>query len=459
MTASEDLARFIAGLTYQDLPEDVTNAAKRLLVDTLGVAIAGSTSPQGLAVQSMLRETAGPEEAVALGTRLNTSRLNAALGNGVFIRSMELEDTSEESFLHSSAGTIGASLALAEHQRCTGQELLTAIALGYEVSVRVARAVSPCHYMMGYHPAGTCGSFGAAAAASKLMGLTESQIAFALGIAGLQAAGLFQTPDPAWQYLTTVNAGRSAHLGVTAALLARHGFPGSPQIFEAPYGFCAMHSDTFDPTLITEGLGANYLMSSVGLKLYPASRTTHSSIAAAILLKDQHHIDPEAISRVVVKGFSGAIERGEKSNPQTALQAQGSQNFTVSVALTRGKFGLDDVSPEVLQEPAIQRLMPKFSIMVDPDLEEERVRHPSKWPAVVEVYMEDGTSYSQRVDSPPGSALNPATVQEIEDKYLSLATRVLPERQARDLWQMVERLEQQEDLVPFVRLWEAPLQT
>ena len=127
--------------------------------------------------------------------------------------------------------------------------------------------------------------------------------------------------------------------------------------------------------------------------------------------------------------------------------------------MTRGKFGLDDVSPEVLQEPAIQRLMPKFSIMVDPDLEEERVRHPSKWPAVVEVYMEDGTSYSQRVDSPPGSALNPATVQEIEDKYLSLATRVLPERQARDLWQMVERLEQQEDLVPFVRLWEAPLQT
>ena len=251
MSVSEELAGFIGGLKYDDLPSDVVAVTKGFLADSLGVAIGGAVSKQGHAIQAFLREIGGPEEATVLGTRLRTSRLQAALGNGVLMRALELEDTFEEGFFHSAPGTIGAALALVEHQRCTGKELLTAIVLGYEVGVRISRSISPSHASKGYHPTGTCGSFGATVAAAKLIGLTESQTTSALGIAGLQAAGLMQSSDPSWRYLTAINGGRAAQLGVTAALLARNGFESNARIFEAADGFSAMHADAFDNAVIT----------------------------------------------------------------------------------------------------------------------------------------------------------------------------------------------------------------
>ena len=456
MTASEALAEFAASLKYDDLPGNVVAATKRFLIDTLGVGIGGATSLQGQAMQRYLQDTKGPEEATVIGTRLRTDRLQAAFGNGVLIRCLEMEDTLEEAFLHSAPGTIGATLALAEHRRCTGKELLTAVALGYETSVRVGHAVSPSHGERGFHASGTCGSFGATAAASKLLGLTEPQIASALGIVGLQAAGILQGEDPAWRYLTAVDGGRAAHLGVTAALLARNGFPGSPQIFEAPYGFCAMHTDSFDVSRITDGLASEYRMPGVGIKLFPSSRPTHAGTAAAIILKERHNIDPEAIAEVVLKGYSGAMDHGDRPNPASELDAQGSQQYPASVALLRGKYTIDDVSAQSLRNPAIQRLMSKFRVMSDPELNEHRRRHPSTWPTVMEVRMNDGTTYSERVDSPPGSALNPPTHQQLLDKYRTISSRVLPAGQAQDLWDMVDRLENEDDLSRFNRLWEAP---
>lgn len=457
MTASEELASFITRLTYDDLPSGVVTATKRFLTDTLGVGLSGSTSAQGQAIQSFLADAGGPEEATVIGTRLKTSRLNAALANGIHIRAREMEDTFEQAFFHSGPGAIGGPLALVERERPTGKELLTAVAVGYEVGVRIAISVSPSHAVRRYHATGTCGSFGAAAAIAKLMGMTEPQIVSALGIAGLQAAGVMQGVDPAWRYLTGIDGGRAAHLGITAALLARHGFPASPDIFEAPYGFCAMHADTFDASLITRGLGTDYMMPSVGIKLFPASRPTHASISAGIMLRESHNIDPEEIAEVSVRGISGAMISGNKPDPESELDAQGSQQYTVSVALTRGNFTLEDVTPEAVTEPAIRRLMGKFTVAPDPDLDAERLRDLSTWPTVVEVRMNDGTNYSQRVVSPPGSAQNPPSPQQLEDKYMYLTTRVLPEQQARDLWNMVGRLDQQNDLASFIRLWELPV--
>ena len=456
MTASEDLARFTTDLKFEDIPPHVVAASKRFLIDTLGVALSGAVSAQGEAVQGYLREIGGPEEATVLGTRLRVGRMQAALGNGIQIRARELEDTFEEGFMHGAPGAIGAPLALIERHPCTGKELLTAIALGYEVSTRVSRAVSPSHANRGYHPTSTCGVFGATAAAGRLLGLTEPQIGSALGIAGLQAAGIMQSSDPAWRYLTAIDGGRAAHLGVTAALLALHGFPGSPQIFEAPYGFCAMHADEFDPELITKDLGTDYVMPEVGIKMYPASRPTHPSISAGSILKERHNIDPEEISEVVITGFAEAMDMGNKPNPQSELDAQGSQQYLVSVALTRGNYTLEDVSPQAVEEPEIRKLMAKVKLMPDPELDQERLRQPSKWPTQVEVRMVDGSTYTERVDYPPGSAGNPPTPDQLRDKYISLATQVVPEGQAREMWGLVHRLDEFDDVGRLVNLWQAP---
>ena len=346
MTYSEHLARFIGRLTYNDLPPNVVAAAKRLLIDTLGVGIGGTNSKQWQAVESLLREIGGPEEATVLGTRLRVSRTQAALGNGVLIHALNMEDTLDQAMVHTGRGTIGASLALAEHQRCTGKELLTAIVAGYEVTVRIATAVYPSLISRGFHPPGTCGSFGATAAAAKLMGLTEPQTTAALGITGLQAVGIRQGKDLVAPYLMSLNAGRAAQLGMTSALLAKHGFPGSLQIFEAPDGFCATHADSFDLSLITKGLGTEYLMPSVGIKLYPSGRPTQAAISAAAQLKLRHSVDPEAVAEVVVRrGLPAAMDVENKPNPQTELEAQISLQYMVAVALTRGNYTIQDLIP------------------------------------------------------------------------------------------------------------------
>ena len=456
MTISEELAQFITGLSYEDLPEDVVASTKRYLIDTMGAALSGAISVQAQAMESFLGEIAGTEEATVIGTRHRTSRLDAALANGVIIRARELEEDDDVSSMHSAPGSIGGTLALIEHHRPTGRELLTAIALGYEVAIRIARSVSPSHALKGYHATGTCGSFGATAATGKLMGLSESQMVAALGIAGLQAAGVSQTPEPAWRYLTGIDGGRAAHLGMTAALLARSGFPGSPQILEAPYGFCAMHADSYDLSMITRGLGTDYVMPNVGMKLYPASRTTHAVISAGILLKNEHDIDPEAIESVEVRGIAISMVHGNKPHPHTELEAQGSQQYTMSVALTRGNFTLEDVTMKALQDPDIERLMAKFTVIADPEKDEERIRRPGTWPMEAKVRMNDGTTYTQSVDFPPGTVSNPATPQQLEDKYIAVTSGVLPERQARELWDIVDRLDLENDLASFVRLWQPP---
>ena len=457
MSYSEDLARFIGGLTYDELPPNVVDASKRLLIDTIGVGIGGTKSEEWRPLEGLLRDLGGPEEATVLGTRLRTSRLQAALGNAVLMHALNMEDTLDQAMVHTGPGTIGASLALVEHQGCTGKELITAIAVGYEVNVRIASAVYPSLSTRGFHPSGTCASFGATAAAAKLMGLTESQIAAALGLAGLQAAGLRQGADPFAPFLMSFNAGRAAHLGMTSALLARHGYPGSLQIFEAPYGFCATHTDSFDPTLITNGLGTEYLMPKVGIKLYPSGRPTQATIASVAHLKQLHNIDPEAVAEVVVKrGFPAEMDVENRPNPQTQFEAQVSLQYMVTVVLTTGNYALEDLRAQALEDPAFRRLMAKVKVTADPELEEERVRDPSKWPTVVDVHMNDGTTRSHKMDFAPGSSLDSVTPQQLSDKYRSLVAGVLPERQAQELWSMVERLETASGLAQFYRLWEAP---
>ena len=455
MTISQELARFIVNTEYEDLPSGVVAAAKRFLIDTLGLGIGGAATAQGRAIGTFLGETGGPPEATVIGTRLRVGRLQAALGNGTLMRALELEDTLEEAFFHSAPGAIGSTLALLERHPCPGRELLAAVAVAYEVGVRIARSVSPSHANRGYHPTGTIGSFSAAAASARLLGLDETQTAHALGIAGLQAAGIMQSSDPAWRYLTSINGGRAAHLGVSAALMARSGFPGADDIFEGPLGFCAMHSDATDLAAITDGLASDYIMPIVGIKLFPSSRPTHGPIAGAMEVRQRHGIDPETIDGVVVRTFAEAAASADKPAPRSELDGQGSIQYLVAVALVRGGYTLADVSIDTVRDPAVQRVLDRVTLQADPELNAHRSQYPSTWPSVVEVQA-GGQVHTARVDSPPGSAQNPPTAQQMWDKYLSTSTRVIPYAQAEELWQTVDRLEREDDLSRFIRLWEVP---
>jgi 2-methylcitrate dehydratase PrpD len=222
---TELLVRFCHQLSGERLPRDVVEKAKSHTLDFFGVASRGSLSDSSLAIARFLQALKGIGEAVVVGTPLLAHPTYAALANGAFAHSLELDDVERESSLHPGVAVFPAALAAAELTQADGKRFIAAVVAGYEVTIRLGKALKPsAHYGRGFHPTATCGTFGAAVAAGKLLGLNEQQLLHAFGIAGSQAAGLMEfLADGAWT--KRLHPGWAAHAGLIAALLAREGSP------------------------------------------------------------------------------------------------------------------------------------------------------------------------------------------------------------------------------------------
>jgi 2-methylcitrate dehydratase PrpD len=233
MKATQHLAKFIAETTYPDLPEAVTNHIKRCILDWLGAALAGTVEPASQAIVQIVKDLGGSGESTVIGASFRSCCVNAALANGVTGHAAELDDIHEASVIHPGAPVIPAALAVSERTEASGEELIVAVAVGYETGIRIAKAVMPSHYEY-WHPTGTCGTFGAAAAAGRLLRLDEGTMLHALGVAGTEASGLIESFGTMGK---PFNAGRAARDGVTAALLAERGFTGPTSILDAAKGY------------------------------------------------------------------------------------------------------------------------------------------------------------------------------------------------------------------------------
>ena len=251
MSLSETLAQFVTQTQFADLPEDAVVMARRSLLDWIGSAIRGGTvEPARIALDVAKRSMAG-DEATVLTTGERLSALGAAFANGAASHVIELDDLHQGSTFHPAAPIIPAALSVAERENQSGQDLLRAITLGYDVAIRIAEAVNPSHYRY-WHPTGTCGVFGAATAAGVLLGLDAEQLAQALGNAGTQASGL-------WQFLAdgamskALHTAHAAHDGIISAELAAAGFTAAREILEGPRGFFAATAENADESRITDG--------------------------------------------------------------------------------------------------------------------------------------------------------------------------------------------------------------
>jgi 2-methylcitrate dehydratase PrpD len=219
---SEQLAAFIAGTDYDVLPAKTIDMCKLAVLDWLGSVAAGGREQPGRMAVAVARGQGGTRQATLVAARERTSCLNAALVNGICSHIVEMDDVHRASILHAGAAVIPAALSVAEMRHATGREFIAALVAGYEIAVRVGEAVTPSHYLY-WHTTGTCGTFGAAAAAAKLLGLGQEELVWVLGNAGTQAAGL-------WEFLADgamskhLHAGKAAMNGVLAALLAQQGF-------------------------------------------------------------------------------------------------------------------------------------------------------------------------------------------------------------------------------------------
>lgn len=408
------LAEVLAAVTYDDLPPEVIEDAKRAVLDWLGSALAGSSEPPARMAQRVIAGLGRSDEATVFGAG-RSSAAGAALANGVASHILELDDVHKGSTLHPGAPIIPAALAVAEREHADGRAFLLAVTMGYEAALRIGEAVNPSHYRY-WHPTGTAATFGAAAAAGSLLKLDAGQMLDALGSAGTQAAGLWEfNADGAMS--KHLHPGKAAFNGILAADLAREGFTGASRILEGERGFFRATSTAHDATRITDGLGSRWKIRENCYKMHSCCGHTHTAIDVALGLRRG------PVASVHIETYGPGFEIVKEMNPRSPYQAKFSIAYCVAAALAEGRVGLaqfpaERFGPEGVRDDFIASLLRRTRVTVEDDL---TAKYPAGWPARLTVTLEDGTVLRGSSDYPRGNPENPVSTAELEEKFRSLA--------------------------------------
>jgi len=362
----------------------------------------------------------------------------AAFVNGALSHIVEMDDVDRGSVLHPGAVVIPAALAVAELRAKNGRELLSAIVAGYEIAIRVGEAVGKKHYFY-FHNTSTCGVFGAAAAASWLLGLDEERMVWALGNAGTQSSGLWEF-NAEGAMSKHLHAGRAASNGVLAALLAERGFTGPSRILEGERGFFRATAPDADPDRVLAGLGSGKLkIHGVSLKPHASCRHTHAAIDCALALRSR--IGTEPIRSIDVDTYGATLSLCDRPEPSTPYEAKFSLQFCVASALLRGEAGLDAFGEDSLRDPRVRDLTSKVHPRIEPDIES---RYPREWPARVRVRLLSGNTLEAETSHPRGDPELPLSPREIERKFAALAAHGGREDAVETLLDWVRSLPEQE---------------
>lgn len=369
-TISEQLADYVTGMTIGDLPTEVVDKTKLCILDTIGCMLAGSRDEVGIRITAHALRYGLPGPCTVFGHPEAVGPEHAALANGTTAHVLEWDDGHRPSDNHIAGAVVPAALAIAQATEASGAELLLGVTLGYDVMGRVGEAVCLPRQGQFFHGNGTCGVFGAAAAAGKLLGLNAGQLANALGIAGDGASGLREF-RPTGADCKSLHVGRAAQTGVTAAFLAAEGFHGSATILEGQYGFCSAMTPEARPELIGVELGQRFAVLESGFKVHACVGTLALPVDAALWLRKEHDIDPGSIQRIKV-ALPDSV-RGDhmlrQRPPPDVGNARFSISFTVAAAFHDGEVTHRQVSRAGLANPGIAALEERVEYVADPEVE------------------------------------------------------------------------------------------
>jgi 2-methylcitrate dehydratase PrpD len=462
---TRNLVQYCHALSAGDLGAEVVDRAKYLLLDYLGVAIAGSRSESSQPVYRMIGHMAaegpGGVSCTVIGKAQRTTAESAALANGTSAHSVELDDTHQAGSIHPGVVMFSTAIALSEMDpEIDFGRFVAAVVAGYEVATRLAMAVQPkSHYELGFHPTSTCGVFGAAVTAAKLLRLSEEQMLSAVGIAGSMAAGSLEfLAGGTWT--KRLHPGLAAQNGILAARLAAEGFRGPSTIIEGRDGFLSAYSRDPKPERVTAVLGKDFQILHTSVKPHACCRYMQSPIDGLLELAISHDIRPEEVAGIEVAvlkaGWPLVCEpRERKYAPANAVDAQFSVPFGAAVALAHRNAGLEQFSESNFNSPQIRSLMGKVALKTDERIEKN---FPVEWPAHVRVVLHDGRQFETFVRFPKGDPQNPLSWEELSEKFLSLATPVLSENRCDDINSAVKGMNESSALREIWKLAGAPPQ-
>ncbi|MDI7260501.1 MAG: MmgE/PrpD family protein [Thermodesulfobacteriota bacterium] len=444
MGITQELARYCHGLKFQHLPEEVVDRVKYFFLDFIGVACRGSQEASSQSIYRFVRKMGhGHQDGVIIGTKERTLHLYSAMANGISAHAIEMDDVNNEASLHPGVVVFPAALATSEMVGGAGKKFIEAVVLGYEVMIRLGRALGAQNsYKRGFHPTGICGPFGSSVAASKLLGLREKEILSALGIAGSQAAGSMEyLAQGAWT--KRFHPGWAAHSGMIAAQLAKKGFRGPTSIIEGRDGFLHSYSDGADETKVLEGVGSQYEILRTSVKPHACCRYMQPPIDAILKIVKENDLPPEKVEKVragVLRAGAHLIAEPleEKYTPQSIVDAQFSMPFGAAVAILYRKAGLGEFHLSKIRSEEVKRMMRRVECVTDPDLEKT---FPKQWCATAEILTKDSMKYFTRVEYCKGDPENPLSWDEVIEKFNDLSGRVLTRERRLKIVDQVKNFE------------------
>lgn len=445
---TERLATHWAGLPFEEIPEEVVDRVKDNILDTLAVALAGARTDEARRVRTALTSVRCAESgSVVWGTPFRLAPSQAALANGTSAHARDFDDGGGPG--HAGSTVLPAALAVAEATGADGRALIAATIAGYDIGYRTLQALGgfAAHTDRGWHSSGTMGSFAAAAAGAKVLGLDAGRFADALGIAGSFTGGVWAfIDDGAWT--KRIHPGKAGETGVDAALLARAGITGPRRIFEAEWGglFALYNGGQGYAEKALHDLGVDFNVASAYIKPYACCRGSHSTIDTVLSLIRERNVTPEDVRHISITAGETAVNMLSVDPIETVFDAQFSLPYAVTVALHNRAVGLDQFDPPRIAEPAIQETFQKISMHVDSGIQLEDGPR-------LDVEFTDGRTLTLLAGNPTtarGSARNPLSHAEVVGKAKALLTPYRPEV-ARDLVRAVEELENAPDLSELLR--------
>lgn len=448
------LVAHLSETRYEDLPAEAVEAARRCVIDTLGVAVAGSSGENVDTLLAWLSGWGGQPEATVLvhGTRLPA--VHAAWANGAMARAREFDDSHDPTGDHTSVPILAAAMATAELVGdVSGRDFLAAYVLAADLVARLRLA--PMRKVgASAFAANSYAPFAAAAASARLLGLRGQQMYDALGWAYAQCAGAVQLQQGGGSTLH-VQHGLAAGTGLQAALLARQGLPGTEEFLSGKFGlFNAYEGGNYDPAVVLDGLGQRYEITRVSVKLYPCGRVIHPPVEAALRLREAAGFDAHDIESVVVVytrgGYTMTCEpEPQRRIPSSVQHAKFSLYYNVACALARGRVDLEDFTPAALADERVRQLIPRIHVEVDPSLTQVIP------PGVVTVRLKDGREMHRRLEHVRGTPEDPLSFDDCVAKLrrcLAFAARPLdPDKVEAAIWR-VRRLEAEGDVGELARL-------
>ncbi len=412
----------------KDIPADVAHLGKRSVLDGLGLALAGAVSDTARIAQRYLSSLgiANTRNSTVIGTGMRLPARFAAFANGIAIHADDFDDTQLAVakdrvyglLTHPTSTALPPVLALAERDRRSGQDLMTAYQIAVEVECKVAEAILPRHYQQGFHSTATCGAIGATAGAAQLLGLDREATRRALSIGASQAAGLRENFGTMTK---PFHAGRAAESGLVAAELAALGFTASPIGLEADRGFFRAAGGGYSAEMIDGKLGHpwTFAFPGVSIKPHPSGSLTHPGMSVMLDLVHRHDLRPDRVKRVSVGTNHNMPNALIHHRPTNELQAKFSMEFCMAILLLERKAGLEQFTDEVVNRPDVQALLKRVEFGVHPEAEAAGF---DKMTTLVEIELTDGTTVKGSADFGKGSPANPMTDAELADKFRQCAS-------------------------------------